>query len=152
MCSSDLGGQRESRDGSLVVTPSHGKYAEATIRGNVYNARFGLIFNPSPAVCDKGYDPAEWRTPLDRADKAMDEDAHCAEPPSVTNARGAQNAPRTGAAYRAGTGTSVGTYDLDTGTMDWNDQSSASHVAYDGGAARLFGEDSWKSLLLQPVM
>jgi hypothetical protein len=34
--------------------------------------------------------------------------------------------------------------------MDWTDQSS--NVAYDGGAAQLYGEDSWKSLLLQPVM
>jgi phospholipid/cholesterol/gamma-HCH transport system substrate-binding protein len=127
-------------------------YTVTAKTGNVYNARFGLIFNPSPAVCEKGYDPAEWRTPLERGDKAMDEDAHCAEPAATTNARGAQNAPRTGTAYRTGTGAPIATYDLDTGTTTWNDQASASNVAYDGGAARLFGEDSWKSLLLQPVM
>ncbi|MGY2873212.1 phospholipid/cholesterol/gamma-HCH transport system substrate-binding protein [Marmoricola sp. URHA0025 HA25] len=127
-------------------------YTVTAKSGGVYNARFGLIFNPDPAVCDKGYNPTQWRTPLDTSDKAMDENAHCAEPASKTNARGAQNAPRTGAAYRAGTGSDLGTYDLDTGTMTWNDQASASNVVYDGGAARVFGEDSWKSLLLQPVM
>jgi phospholipid/cholesterol/gamma-HCH transport system substrate-binding protein len=123
-------------------------YTVSAKTGSVYNARFGLIFNPSPAVCDKGYNPSEWRTPLQTADKPMDMNAHCAEPASKTNARGAQNAPRTGTAYRA----PVATYDLGTGTTTWSDQSSASNVAYDGGAARLFGEDSWKSLLLQPVM
>ena len=123
-------------------------YTVTAKSGNVYNARFGLIFNPSPAVCDKGYNPSEWRSPLQTADKPMDVNAKCTEPASKTNARGAQNAPRTGAAYR----TPVATYDLGTGTTTWNDQASASNVAYDGGAARLYGEDSWKSLLLQPVM
>jgi phospholipid/cholesterol/gamma-HCH transport system substrate-binding protein len=123
-------------------------YTVTAKTGNVFNARFGLIFNPDPPVCDKGYNPSEWRTPLQTADKPMDEKAHCAEPPTTTNARGAQNAPRTGAAYRA----PVATYDLGTGTTTWNDQASASNVAYDGGAAQLYGEDSWKSLLLQPVM
>jgi phospholipid/cholesterol/gamma-HCH transport system substrate-binding protein len=115
-----------------------------------YNARFGLILNQVPAPCDKGYDPKEWRSPLDRADKPMDMDAHCAEPASKTNARGAQNAPRAGADYRPGTAP-VATYDLSTGTTTWNDQASASNVD-DGGAARVYGEDSWMSLLLQPVM
>jgi phospholipid/cholesterol/gamma-HCH transport system substrate-binding protein len=117
-----------------------------------YNARFGLILNQQPAVCDKGYNPSEWRTPLQTADKPMDMNAHCSEPASKTNARGAQNAPRTGTAYRPGTGTDLATYDLDTGTTTWNDQASTSNVVYDGGAAQLYGEDSWKSLLLQPVM
>jgi phospholipid/cholesterol/gamma-HCH transport system substrate-binding protein len=116
-----------------------------------YNARFGLIFNSNPPVCDAGYDPKEWRSPLDRGDKAMDMDAHCSEPPGTSNARGAQNAPRTGAAYRTGTGSPLATYDLGTGTTTWNDQASAPRVVYDGGAAQLYGEDSWESLLLQPV-
>jgi phospholipid/cholesterol/gamma-HCH transport system substrate-binding protein len=125
-------------------------YTVGAKSGNVYNARFGFIFNSEPPVCDAGYDPKEWRSPLERSDKAMDMDAHCSEPPNKTNARGAQNAPRPGAAYRTGTGDPVATYDLETGKMDWTDQSS--NVAYDGGAAQLYGEDSWKSLLLQPVM
>jgi phospholipid/cholesterol/gamma-HCH transport system substrate-binding protein len=138
----------------LVLYPYEvaGGYTVAAKTGNVYNARFGLIFNPDPPVCDKGYNPSEWRSPLERGDKPMDMNAHCESPPSQTNTRGAQNAPRTGAAYRTGTDSSVATYDLSTGTTTWNDQASAPTVGYDGGAAQLYGEDSWKSLLLQPVM
>jgi phospholipid/cholesterol/gamma-HCH transport system substrate-binding protein len=115
--------------------------------GEFYNARFGMILNQDPGVCTKGYDPKEWRPPSDTSDKAMDEDAHCASP-LPKNARGAQHAPRTGAAYRA----PVATYDLSTGKATWSDQEPADNVVYDGGAAQLYGEDSWKSLLLQPVM
>ena len=114
-----------------------------------YNARFGLILNQTPGICDKGYDTKEFRSPLDRADKPMNVNAHCAEPASKTNARGAQNAPRVGTSYRSAP---VATYDLGTGKTTWNDQTSAPGVVYDGGAARTFGEDSWASLLLQPVM
>ena len=114
-----------------------------------YNARFGFIMNPDPAVCEKGYDPKEWRSPTDGSNKAMDEDAHCSEPPSVTNARGAQNAPRTGAAYRSGTGASVATYDLRTKQLSWDDRTDP--VVYDGGAASIYGEDSWQSLLWGPL-
>ena len=42
--------------------------------------------------------------------------------------------------------------ELGTGKTTWTDQSSKANVVYDGGAAQLYGEDSWKSLLLQPVM
>jgi phospholipid/cholesterol/gamma-HCH transport system substrate-binding protein len=79
----------------------------------------------------------------------MDEDAHCAEPASATNARGSQNAPRTGTAYRAGTGADVANYDVDSDKLTWTDTSA--QVAYDGGAAALYGHDSWKSLLWAPV-
>ena len=142
----------------LVMYPYEvaGGYTVTAKSAEGYNARFGMILNPEPHVCEKGYDPNEWRSPTETRDKPMDEDAHCAEPPSVSNARGAQNAPRAGAAYRTGPGASssdpIGTYDLGTGRFSWNDQATTSNVVYDGGAARLFGEDSWKSLLLQPVM
>jgi len=138
----------------LVLYPYEvaGGYTVAAKSPEGYNARFGLIMNQDPGVCDKGYDPKEWRSPLDTGDKAMDEDAHCSEPPSVTNARGAQNAPRTGAAYRTSVGAPMATYDLGTGETSWTDQGSASGVGYDGGAAQLYGEGSWESLLLQPVM
>jgi phospholipid/cholesterol/gamma-HCH transport system substrate-binding protein len=104
--------------------------------------------NQDPPICRAGYDPKERRSPLDTSNKAMDMDAHCSEPASKSNARGAQNAPRTGAAYRA----PVATYDLSTGKAAWTDQQPQQNVVYDGGAAQLYGEDSWKTLLLQPVM
>jgi phospholipid/cholesterol/gamma-HCH transport system substrate-binding protein len=119
-----------------------------------YNARFGLILNQQPAVCDKGYNPSEWRTPLQTADKPMDMNAHCSEPASKTNARGAQNAPRTGTAYRPGTGTEVASYDFSSHQLAWGDDTAegAGQVVYDGGAAGLYGHDSWKTLLWSPVM
>jgi phospholipid/cholesterol/gamma-HCH transport system substrate-binding protein len=121
-------------------------YTVAAKSGGVYNARFGMIMTQDPPVCDAGYDPKEWRSPADRSDKPMDTDAHCAEPPSKSNPRGAQNAPRPGASYRA----PVATYDLGTGKTTWTDQGSASNA--DDGAAQGYGEDSWSSLLLKPAM
>ena len=114
-----------------------------------YNARFGFILNPIPAVCEKGYDPKEWRSPTDGSNKAMDMDAHCSEPPNKGNARGAQNAPRTGAAYRTAPDSSIATYDLGTKQLVWDDQSAS--VAYDGGSDGQHGGGSWESLLLAPL-
>jgi phospholipid/cholesterol/gamma-HCH transport system substrate-binding protein len=114
-----------------------------------YNARFGFILNPSPAVCEKGYNPDQWRSPTDGSNKPMDMNAHCTEPPSKTNARGAQNAPRAGAAYRTGSDPGIATYDLGTKELTWADEGD--QVAYDGGA-RASGQDSWQSLLLAPVL
>jgi phospholipid/cholesterol/gamma-HCH transport system substrate-binding protein len=122
-------------------------YTVSAKSGNAYNARFGLILNQNPPVCDAGYDPKQWRSPMDRGDRPMDMNAHCAEPASKSNARGAQNAPRTGVSYRA----PVATYDLDTGKTTWTDQDSMPNVA-DGGTARQSWEDSWSSLLLKPAM
>jgi phospholipid/cholesterol/gamma-HCH transport system substrate-binding protein len=114
-----------------------------------YDARFGFILNPDPAVCEKGYDPKEWRSPTDGSNKPMDMDAHCAEPASKTNARGSQNAPRAATAYRAGTGAAVAEYDLATQQLTWGDQ--APQVADDGGSASARTGDSWSSLLLGPL-
>jgi phospholipid/cholesterol/gamma-HCH transport system substrate-binding protein len=113
-----------------------------------YNARFGFILNPDPAVCHQGYDPNERRSPTDGSNKPMDMDAHCSEPASKTNARGSQNAPRAGALEG---NAPVATYDVASHRLIWSDQPGASNVVYDGGAERLYGGDSWKSLLLQPA-
>ena len=121
-------------------------YTDVARNSEGYDARFGFIMNPDPAVCEKGYDPKEWRSPTDGSNRPMDMDAHCAEAASKTNARGAQNAPRTGAAYRA----PVAAYDLDAASLTWGDQTA--RVAYDGGAAALYGDDSWKSLLMNPLL
>ena len=113
-----------------------------------YDARFGFILNPVPAVCEKGYDPKERRSPTDGSNRPMDTDAKCAEPPTKTNARGSQNAPRV--ATSLGQRAPVASYDTATGKLTWADQRDA-NVVYDGGAERIYGADSWKSLLLQPV-
>ena len=66
------------------------------------------------------------------------------------NFRGAEKAPSGRAAtnYRA----PVATYDDSTGTVTWGGPDAGAPIAYDGGAAQLFGKDSWKYLLLQPSM
>ena len=77
----------------------------------------------------------------------MNTRAGCAD--GSKNYRGAEKSPsgRTGAAYRS----PVATYDAKTGTTTWADQDTSAKIAYDGGAAQLYGDDSWKSLLLQPA-
>lgn len=102
-----------------------------------HNARFGLILTQNPAVCTAGYDVKERRTPLQTEDRPMDMDAGCTSPAKLTNARGSQNAPRT---------SPMATYDLGTGTMGWNDQSSNF-----AGSSPLSGEDAWTALLMQPL-
>ncbi|MFL6023387.1 MAG: MCE family protein [Marmoricola sp.] len=125
-----------------------GGFTVAAKNSDGYNARFGLILNQQPGICSQGYDPAERRDPQQLGDKDMDMDAKCTAPASQTNARGAQNAPRVASSVDQ----PVATYDLGTGKMVWNDQASGAGVVYDGGAAQVYGEDSWKSLLLAPVM
>ncbi len=114
----------------------------------LYDAHFGMILTQEPHVCTEGYESTDTRTPQDRRDLPMNEDARCTEPQSQSSARGAQHAPRAGAAYRAPV---IGTYDSGTGTVTYSDESPSESVTYTGGAAAAFGEDSWKWLLLQPL-
>ena len=113
-----------------------------------YYARFGLILQQAGTVCKKGYEGADRRPAQDTADRPMKTNIGCADPNK--NFRGAEKAPngRTGAAYRS----PVATYDSSTGKVTWSDQDTRARVAYDGGAAQLFGEDSWKWMLLQPSL
>jgi len=120
--------------------------AEKTPDG--YNARFGLILQQDGPVCKKGYEGADRRSAQDTADRPMKTNIGCADPSK--NLRGAEKSPagRAGAAYRS----PVATYDASTGKVTWSDQDTSARVAYDGGAAQLFGEDSWKWMLLQPSL
>jgi phospholipid/cholesterol/gamma-HCH transport system substrate-binding protein len=116
----------------------------------LYNAHFGMVMQSEPHVCTEGYDPEQVRSPQERSDKPMDMDARCAEPQAQSNARGAQHAPRprADAAYRAPV---VGAYDPATGRLRYTDVNPSDVVGYTGGAASIFGEESWKWLLLQPL-
>jgi phospholipid/cholesterol/gamma-HCH transport system substrate-binding protein len=112
-----------------------------------YDARFGLVLQQDSPVCHQGYNPKDRRSAQDRNDLPMDTSAGCTDPGS--NFRGAEKAPRgrAGADYRS----PVATYDQKTGKVVWGDQPGApAHVAYDGGAAQIFGKDSWKWMLFQP--
>jgi phospholipid/cholesterol/gamma-HCH transport system substrate-binding protein len=115
----------------------------------LYDAHFGLITQQDPTVCHQGYEGTDTRSPHNRGNRPMNVNAHCAEPQSATNARGAQHAPRrAGAAYRAPV---IGAYDSETGTFTYTDRNPSDSVSYTGGAAAMFGQESWKWLLLQPL-
>ncbi len=113
-----------------------------------YDSRFGLITTSEPHPCEKGYGSTDRREPQDTADRPMNTKAGCTDP--TKNYRGAEKAPsgRAGAAYRS----PIATYDAKTGEVVWADQDTSATIAYDGGAAKLFGDESWKWMLLQPTM
>jgi phospholipid/cholesterol/gamma-HCH transport system substrate-binding protein len=114
-----------------------------------YDAHFGLITQQQPPVCKAGYDAPKRDPNRQRGNAPMDMDARCAEPPSKSNARGAQNTPRrAGPTYRAPV---IGAYDRATGKFTYTDKNPSGDVTYTGGAAALMGEDSWKWLLAQPL-
>ena len=119
-------------------------------RTGLYDAHFGLILQTEPHVCTEGYEDTNKRPPQDGSNAPMNEDAKCTEPQAQSNARGGQHAPqgRAGAAYRAPV---VASYDRTTGSVTYTDRSPSDAVTYTGGAASIFGEESWKWLLLQPL-
>jgi len=104
----------------------------------LYDAHFGLIMTNKP-VCTQGYEGTDKRPPRDGSRRPMNERAHCAEPASKTNARGAQHAPQRVAA----------TYDQATGKLTWGGDDSLAPAG--SLAPRSLGEESWKWLYLQPL-
>ena len=116
------------------------------------NAHFGLILTDTPPACRRGYNAKE-RPPEDGSNAPMDTNARCAEPPGQSNPRGAQNTPGRAPFLTGQPGVDapvVGSYDRDTGSFSWG--RARSDVGYTGGAEAMFGEGSWKWLLMQPVM
>jgi len=113
----------------------------------LYDAHFGLIMTSDPPLCHRGYEGTDTRPPQDGSNRPMAVGAHCADP--TTNFRGAQHAPRVGAAYRSPV---VATFDPDTGKLRWTDSVPASLSGHDTLAPAGFGEDSWKWLFLQPLV
>jgi len=111
-----------------------------------YDAQFGLILTAAPPVCEAGYVKA--RSARDQSDKPMDTNAGCAE--AGSNLRGAEKSPAGNAS--AANRPPLATYDAETGKVTWSDQDPSANIAYDGGAAKLYGADSWKSMLLQPSL
>jgi phospholipid/cholesterol/gamma-HCH transport system substrate-binding protein len=115
----------------------------------LYDAHFGMILTDQPVVCHAGYESTDRRPPQDGSNRAMNMNAHCAEPPSQSNARGAQNAPRAGAAYRAPV---VASYDPASGKLHWGPRVPRDLSSPGSFAPRTLGGDSWKWLFLQPLM
>lgn len=123
---------------------------DQTPETGLYDAHFGLILQQNPHVCREGYEGTDRRPPQQGENRPMNEDARCTEPASQSNPRGAQNGPRRVAPHLGGP--SVATYDRSTGDLTYTDATSAPAVTYRGGAEAAFGEESWKWLLLQPLV
>jgi phospholipid/cholesterol/gamma-HCH transport system substrate-binding protein len=115
----------------------------------LYDAHFGMVMTNDPPVCHNGYQSTDTRPPQDGSNRPMNTNAHCAEPASQSDPRGAQNAPanRPGAAYR----TPVAWYDPATKHLTWG--SRAPQQLDDAGspAPATLGEETWKWLFLQPL-
>ncbi len=137
----------------LIIYPyivAGGYTVAAKNRQGHYDARFGLITEGTTKNCTHGYESTDRRPPSNRGDRPMNMKAGCLNP--GLNQRGAEKSPGpSGSAGRA----PVATYDAKTGKLTWADQSpqpAGPTVTYDGGAAQVFGEDSWKWLILQPSL
>jgi phospholipid/cholesterol/gamma-HCH transport system substrate-binding protein len=143
----------------LVVYPYavEGGFTVASVSPDtgLVDAHFGLIIT-SQAVCHAGYEGTDTRTPQDGSNRPMNVNAHCAEPPTKSNARGAQNAPeRAPASYaEAAAQPVVASFDPTTGKLTWGDPGAAdaSGLSPTGTVAPAsLGEESWKWLFLQPL-
>jgi phospholipid/cholesterol/gamma-HCH transport system substrate-binding protein len=120
----------------------------------LYDAHFGMIITDQH-ICHAGYESTDTRVPQDGSNRPMNVNARCTEPPSQSNARGAQNAPqRAAASYDAPV---VASYDPATGEVAWGDPTAegaetptatGTVAAPTSGSS---GEESWTWLFLQPL-
>jgi phospholipid/cholesterol/gamma-HCH transport system substrate-binding protein len=108
-----------------------------------------MVLTNDPQVCHHGYESTDTRPPQDGSNRPMNTGAHCAEPGSQSNPRGAQHAPsnRPAAAYR----TPVASYDPATGRLTWGSRVPAGLAGSGSLAPATLGKESWKWLLLQPL-
>jgi len=83
-----------------------------------WDAHFGMVLTPDK-LCEKGYDTKK-RPPQDGSNRALNTKAHCADPATVSNPRGAQNLQRA-APSLGGVDTSsvIGSYDPATRSFTW---------------------------------
>jgi len=127
------------------------------------SSHFGLVLNPDPPSCRRGYEGTDRRTPAATSDVPANTEARCAEPRgSTTTVRGAQNAPAPGnrqarPAPRPGAGTGGGDPSLELSGYDpvsglaTGEGGTPLVVGTRGGQQRALGEDSWTWLLLGPL-
>ncbi|HEX3932428.1 MAG TPA: MlaD family protein [Nocardioides sp.] len=115
----------------------------------LYDAHFGLVLTNDPEVCHAGYESTDRRPPQDGSNRPMNTKAHCSEPASESDARGAQHAPanRPGAAYR----TPVASFDPTTHRLTWGPGVPARLADSGSPAPATLREETWKWLFLQPL-
>ena len=115
----------------------------------MYDAHFGMVLTNDPPVCHDGYQSTDTRPPQDGTNRPMNVNAHCSEPASKSDPRGAQHAPvhRPGAAYR----TPVAWYDPTTKHLTWGSRVPFRLDDAGSPAPATLGEETWKWLFLQPL-
>jgi phospholipid/cholesterol/gamma-HCH transport system substrate-binding protein len=107
-----------------------------------------LQFDGDPAACRKGYlPPDKWRPSTDLTDTRPYYAAHCASGPPY-NMRGTKYAPYFGS---GGARNRVAPYDPETGRVTGGGSGQGLTVGGQGGEQALFGEDSWKWMLIGPM-
>lgn len=108
-----------------------------------------LQLDNSVMPCTKGYMPnSEWRAGTDTTDKPLFP-ARCLSGPPV-NMRGTKYAPRPGTSGSSGRSYRVSPYDAGTGVVDAGDGRTLV-LGDQGGLRTVFGDDSWKWMLIGPV-
>jgi phospholipid/cholesterol/gamma-HCH transport system substrate-binding protein len=116
----------------------------------LYDAHFGMVLTNDPEVCHNGYQSTDTRPPQDGSNRPMNLQAGCTEPPTQSNARGAQNAPLNRPAP-GGHSRVVASYDPATGKITWGPRVKPRLADPGSLAPATLGEESWKWLLLQPL-
>lgn len=118
-----------------------------------YNAHFGMI-ETEHHICHRGYDGvADTRGPQNTGNRPMKTTVRCAEPPTQSNPRGAQNAP----AHRVAVDYDAPVVHWDRATGELEVLEEAPGLSVPGSVAprtftQAMGEESWKWVLLQPLV
>lgn len=153
----------------LVTYPANVAGGYSVVPGDG-TAHFGLVLNNNPHACTKGYESTKWRDPANTSYRPANTKVRCEEPQgSPTSVRGAQNAPRgpNTPTYQSGEGSSSGSrserggpsssesavagYDPMSGQTFGPDGQPIT-IGSSGGEQAAFGEDSWKWLLISPLV
>src|SRR5262249_28499116 len=112
----------------------------------LYDAHFGMVLTNDPEVCHNGYQSTDTRPPQDGSNRPMNAHAHCAEPASESDPRGAQHAPanRPAPRYR----TPVAWYDPTTKHLTWGSHVPSRLADPGSPAPATLREETWKWLFL----
>jgi phospholipid/cholesterol/gamma-HCH transport system substrate-binding protein len=109
-------------------------------------------FAQDPPVCRRGFlDESQWRSPLDTTDGVLHDEVRCREPLPIVP-RGPDYAPSYGGggADDGGTANRSAPFAPTTGELVTPDGRRMT-VTAQGGQQELFGEDSWRWMLIGPL-
>ncbi|HEX2174865.1 MAG TPA: MlaD family protein [Nocardioidaceae bacterium] len=110
-----------------------------------------LQFAQDPPVCREGYLPEHmWRSPMETTDGVLHDEVRCEEP-LPTTPRGAKHAPKFGSPDPGSTSANrTAPFAATTGDVVTPDGRRFT-VRANGGQQELFGEDSWRWMLIGPL-